>query len=295
MQREIARFVRHHRSLNHSQATIDWYTNTLKYYREYLERNDHPTDLDGLKLAYVRDWLDEQREQGRSQKTLATRVLALKGFCAWLVEEEYLDKHPLARLKVPKVDDRAKDTLSLDEVDQLLAVCDRRTLNGVRDRAIMLLLLSTGLRAAEIVALQAADIDWDKGLILIRRGKGGKFRVVPLGGKAEQALDKYLAHRQRPDSPHVFLSEGGEPLTYSGLRMMLQRKGQQAGVHGNLHKWRHTAAVEYLRGGGRVETLRAMLGHTKIDMTLHYARIAGVDLTEAHATADPARRLKTRV
>lgn len=295
MEREIARFVRHHRSLNHSQATIDWYTNTLKYYREYLERQGCPTDLDGLKLAHVRDWLDEQREQGRSQKTLATRCLALKGFCNWLVEEEYLDRNPLAKLKIPKVDDRAKDTLSLDDVDRLLSACDRRTLNGARDLAIMLLLLSTGLRAAEIVALRLEDIDWHRGLVVVRRGKGGKFRVVPLAGKAEKALDRYLCHKQRPDREHVFLAEGGEPLTYSGLRMMLQRRGQQVGVHGNPHKWRHTAAVEYLRGGGRVETLRVMLGHTKLDMTLHYARIAGVDLTTAHETADPARRIRTRV
>lgn len=76
---------------------------------------------------------------------------------------------------------------------------------------------------------------------------------------------------------------------------MLRRRGRRAGVHANPHKWRHSAAIQYLRGGGRIETLKALLGHTTLDMTLHYARIAGVDLTSAHAVADPARSLKTRV
>ncbi len=90
----------------------------------------------------------------------------------------------------------------------------------------------------------------------------------------------------------VFLTDKGTPLRKAGLHMMLQGREQAAAIHANPHKWRHSAAVQYLRGGGWIETLKAMLGHSTLDMILHYARIAGVDLATAHVTANPARSLK---
>ncbi len=84
-------------------------------------------------------------------------------------------------------------------------------------------------------------------------------------------------------------------MSIDALEMMMKRRSARTGIHCNPHKFRHSCAVQYLRNGGRVEVLRAMLGHSKLDMTLHYARIAGIDLTEAHDTADPARALRLRV
>lgn len=162
----------------------------------------------------------------------------------------------------------------------------------------MLLLFSTGLRAAEIVGLREADIDADQGLLVVRRGKGGKFRVVPLGRPVEKALLKYLAHPRREQQPQgnsLFLTDEGDPMGVNTLQLMLRRRGRQAGAHATPHKWRHSAAIQYLRGGGRVEALKAMLGHSTLDMTLHYARLAGADLTMAHERADPVKSLKIRV
>ena len=122
--------------------------------------------------------------------------------------------------------------------------------------------------------------------------------MVPLGRPVEKALVRYLDHPKRRrdgQTERVFLTDEGTPLTMRGLQVMLKRRGKAADVHANPHKWRHSAAVQYLRGGGRVEALKAMLGHSTLDMTLHYARIAGVDLTAAHETADPARSLRVRV
>ncbi len=107
----------------------------------------------------------------------------------------------------------------------------------------------------------------------------------------ERALDRYLDGRE---AGPLFLTDDGQVLTLFGFQEMLRRRGKKAGVHANPHKWRHSAAVQYLRSGGRVETLRAMLGHSTLDMTLHYARIAGVDLVEAHQAVDSTKALKTR-
>jgi len=309
MERAFLRYLRYHRAEGHSEATI-------KYHRDSIERSFLPflrlavqtipqagsclPDLRALTVADLNadaalDWIDDQRARGLSQKTIATRIISLKAFSRWLVAEDWLTKDPLAKLKVPKVDDKPKATLAPADVETLLRSCDRTKLTGRRDVAMLLLLFSTGLRASEVVGLAVADIDWSTGLITIRRGKGGKTRVLPIGAMVEKALQRYLSHPQRADHPHVFLNNQGEPLPYRGLVAALHRLEVRTGLHCNAHKFRHSAAITYLRNGGRVETLRSLLGHTTLAMSLHYARVAGVDLAAAHETADPARSLKVRV
>ncbi len=298
MERSLARYLRHHRTQGSSPHTLKFHREGVGGLIQWLKDAGKPTDLDDLDADTVREWVEAMRERGLAQATVNRRVRSVKAFTKWLVEEEWLPKDPLRRLKPPKVDDHVPPTLDPTDVDKLLAACrDGRGASPLRDTALVLLLYSTGLRADELLKLQQGDIDWSQGLILVRRGKGGKFRVVPLGGKAEKALDRYLGSPKRPASEGgaVFLTERGEPLTYSGLRQVLRRLEERAGVHANPHKWRHSAAVQYLRNGGKVEVLRAMLGHSTLNMTLHYARIAGVDLSAAHETADPTRSLKTRV
>jgi site-specific recombinase XerD len=295
MERSLQRFLRHHRAGGHSADTIQWHSDGVGNLIGFLKAKGYPVTVDDLDADYVRDWIAEQQERGLAQMTIAARVKSVKALTRWLVSEEWLAKDPLARLKAPKVDDVPKETLSPAEVDTLLRSCNRATLVGVRDTAIMLLLFSTGLRASELIRLQPGDIDWDRGLITIRRGKGGKLRVIPMGPKVEKALDRYLSHPKRKDGDTVFLSRDGKPFTRVALRAVLRRRGDQAGIHCNPHKWRHSAAIAYLRNGGRVETLKTLLGHSKLDQSMHYARIAGVDLTTAHETADPTRSLRTRV
>ena len=299
MDRELQRFLRYHRTQGSTALTLSWHTNAIGYFRRFLvEQGLTDTVEDGLTLAYARDWLDSLRERGLAQRSLASYAQSLKAFSRWLAEEDWIAKDPLTKLKPPKYDDKAKPSLTPDEVETLLRACtthNRTAIVGLRDRAIMLTLYSTGLRSAELIGLQRDDLDWDRGLMLIRRGKGGKYRQVPLMGKAEKALDRYLSHKDHPDTGAVFLTDEGEPLTQNGLVCMLRRYEAWTGIRCQPHKWRHSAAIQYLRNGGKIETLRAMLGHTTLTMTLHYARIAGVDLAAAHEVADPARNLKVRV
>lgn len=291
MQKALARFLRHHRAEGHAKKTILYYESSITLFIKFCQERGYSSDLADLDADTVREWMTDQRDRGLAEHTVAARVRALKIWTRWLVAEDRIERDPLRNLKTPKLPDKAKSTLSPAEVDRLLSLCNRKTENGRRDLAIMLLLFSTGLRAAEIVSLQANDIDWDKGLITIKRGKGGKFRVVPLGSKVERALDRYLDGR---DTGALFLTRDGQPITYVTLRQMLRRYSEKTNIHANPHKWRHSSAIQYLRSGGRIENLRAMLGHSSLQITLHYARIAGVDLAEAHETADPTKALKTR-
>lgn len=297
MERTVPQYLRWHRSVGHSGRTVWFYETTLDLLRRWLETQGHSTKIDDLHISTVRDWIAGMQERELSPATIASRVRAVKAFAHWLAEEELLERDPLRKLKVPRVGEIAKATLTPDDVDRLLATCDRKTLIGLRDSSLMLLLFSTGLRAAEICGLRVGDIDWKKGLIIVRRGKGGKFRVVPLGQGVERALHKYLAHKARPNTGEdgfLFLTDDGRPLAYTGLKEMLRRHGNKAGIDANAHKWRHSAAVAYLRNGGRLEHLRLLLGHAEYRTTLGYARLAGTDVAEAHANVDPTKTLKHR-
>lgn len=293
----LERYLRHHRASNSSLKTLEYHTYAQRSLRTFLAQCGHPTTIEELHIDHVREWITHRQDKGYAQKTIATQTRAIKAFTHWLAEEEWLPKDPLARLKVPRVDIKAKERLTPEEVEKLLGTCDRKALTGARDIAIMVLLFSTAVRAEELCGLRVEDIDWKQGMLLVRRGKGGKFRTVPLGVMADKAVDKYLEHprRKKQCSEFVFLNDEGEALTYYALRHMLKRRGEKVGIHANPHKWRHTAAVQYLRNGGRLEHLKALLGHTDFAITLHYAQVAGVDLTEAHDKADPARSLKVRV
>ncbi len=294
----LERYLRHHRAEGSTPKTLDWHRLSIGQFAAFLAEQGHSGDVEDLHADDLRQWIDRLRDKGLAQKSVQTKVRSVKAFGKWLEVEEYVRRDPFARVKVPKADDKPKDLFDPADVDKLLATCSKTTQTGARDRALILLLYSTGLRASEALGLQTEDIDEDRGAVVVRRGKGGKFRVVPLGRAVERAIDKYLAHPNRKPRPGVsalFLSDEGEPLKLNALQCMLQRRGKDAGVHANAHKFRHSGATQYLRNGGKVEALKAMLGHTTLDMTLCYARIAGVDLTTAHETADPTRSLKTRV
>ena len=261
----------------------------------FLKGQGHSLAVDDLTSDDVLAWVEDQQARGLAQKTIRTRIVSVKAFTRWLVEEERLSRDPLRRLKVPRVDVVAKVGITPEDAEKLLRACNRATVTGARDFAALLLLFSTGLRATELTGLLVADVNWEQRLITVRKGKGGKFRVVPLGVKVERALEKYLAHKGRPESAHLFLNNRGEPLNYRALASTLTRLERRAGVHCNAHLWRHGAAVQYLRSGGRLETLKTMLGHTTLAMSLHYAAIAGSDLSAAHELSDPARAIKLRV
>lgn len=296
MERSIQRYLRHHRAQNSSPKTIQYHRDTLeRSLMVFLKGQGHSLAVDDLTSEDVLGWVEDQQARGLAQKTIRTRIVSVKAFTRWLVEEERLSRDPLRRLKVPRVDVVAKVGITPEDAEKLLRACNRATVTGARDFAALLLLFSTGLRATELTSLLVADVDWAQRLVTVRKGKGGKFRVVPLGAKVERALEKYLAHKGRPECAHLFLNNRGEPLNYRALASTLTRLERRAGVHCNAHLWRHGAAIQYLRSGGRVETLRAMLGHTTLQMTLHYTQIAGVDLSAAHETADPTRALKLRV
>ncbi|MDA8237993.1 MAG: tyrosine-type recombinase/integrase [Chloroflexi bacterium] len=261
---------------------------TLTWYRMILRRavtslgDGRPVDsLDG---ADLRAWLLELRST-LSPISVAGYVRTLKVLGNWLAAEELARATALRALRKPRVPERLIEPVGDDAMRRLLAVA------GLRDRAILLLLLDTGLRVSEAGGLRLGDLRVDGTLKV--RGKGSKERIVPVGGTARQAIVRYLGQRGpgAADDP-LFLGRRG-PIDGRGIQQAIRRLKTRIGVTGRLspHSLRHTFARSYLVNGGDVFSLQRILGHTTLDMVKRYVALADVDLVERHRGASPADRL----
>jgi integrase/recombinase XerD len=162
---------------------------------------------------------------------------------------------------------------------------------ATRDKAIVLVLLDSGMRASELCALTVGDADLSTGRVTVERGKGGKARHTYLGKAARKALWRYVSRRQtRPDDP-LFVTRGERAMDGDRLLKLIVNLGKRAGV-GNLHphRFRHTFATQFLRNGGNLLALQRLLGHSNLGMVRRYAAIVEADLAAAHESSSPADR-----
>ena len=270
-----------------SPATLRVYVGGARHFLGWCQRTGAPARLDRATVtAYIADLLDHGAE-GNSAKI---RQQALRRFAAWLVEEGELDADPLAGLKPPRVDNKVTPVLSGQQLRALLAACQGPTFLHRRDEALVRLMAETGLRAGEAVALAVEDVDVRAGTATVRRGKGGKGRMVPFGPQTARALDRYLRLRRThrlAATPALWLGARSKTLGYSGLHQALGIRAAQAGIVGfHPHVLRHTAAHRWLAAGGTEGGLMAVAGLSRRDMLDRYAAA-----TAAERAADEARRL----
>lgn len=212
------------------------------------------------------------------------------------------------RPRVPE--DPPVEPLRREEVDLLLKACDAcaeadthdrrkfimRRSTGRRDKAILLVLLDTGLRASELCALRVGDVNMKTGKVTVRHGeegkvKGRKERTVYIGKSARRFLWRYLAEREDGEDPEepLFIGKFNHSMNRDALRQLLSSLGEKAQVKKcHPHRFRHTFAITYLRSVGDLFTLKSLLGHSTLEMVEHYARIADVDVEQAHRKASPA-------
>ena len=223
----------------------------------------------------------------------------LRTFFRWLVAEGSIPCSPMEKLAAPVA--RADQVQPFTQ-EQVLALFQaaRGSHHPLRDRAILFFLLDSGVRASELCSLNIRDVDLN-GRHCTVLGKGNKHRTVYLGRNASRAVKQYLEKEKRnPDEP-LFASERGtgtgSGLTYNGLRLLIHRLGRAANLQPKRcspHIFRHTFAVEFLRAGGNVFTLKELLGHTTLHMTNRYVALAQADIQNQHRQFSPADHLKKR-
>jgi integrase/recombinase XerC len=242
-------------------------------------------------------WGDANRSRPMRPAGVKFYFSRLRTFFAFLVEEGALDSSPMERLKPPIIRQDQVQPFTREQ-QEALRLAARRSRDPRRNEAILLLLLDTGLRASELCGLRVKDLDL-AGRRCYVLGKGNKHRAVYFGSVAARALGAYLREvRREPEAPLFIAERGpgvGEPFTRSGLLQLMKRLGKAAKLEAcrcSPHTFRHTFAVEFLRAGGNVFSLKELLGHTTLTMTQRYVALAQADIENQHRKFSPADRLR---
>ena len=273
------------RAAHRSESTVKVYRLGITQYVDWCDTHRLPRCLD---RAQVRAWMVHLHERGSAPATVASRLAGIRQMSKWLTEEGMLDADPLLRLAAPKPDIPITPVLTDEQLKALFKACSGSAFRDRRDEAVVRLMAETGMRVSEALGLDVADIDLPRGLAYIRRGKGGKGRIVPFGPQTAKALDRYLRLRRThpaADLPALFVTARKRlRLADHGLRRTLGLRAAAAGLdHFHPHMLRHTAASRWLASGGSEGGLMAVAGWSSRDMLDRYARATAAERAAAEA------------
>ena len=227
----------------------------------------------------IRAFLASLSEKGASKRTMLRRLSSLRSFFKYLKKEKLISFNPMEEIDSPKLDKPIPHFLSYDQVERFFAEPDVTTLHGFRDRCIMELFYSSGLRVSELVGLNRADFD-QKNLRLRIRGKGKKERVIPVTRSAAQFLADYLEHPERrfveEDESAIFLNKFGKRLTVRSVDRKFEEYLKSSGLAGKVtpHTIRHTIATHWLEKGMDLKTIQTLLGHSSLATTTIYTQVS---------------------
>ncbi|MGA3050284.1 MAG: site-specific tyrosine recombinase XerC, partial [Terracidiphilus sp.] len=229
------------------------------------------------------------------------RLVPLRVWFRWMTRQNHILHNPASEIDLPRLGrSLPKVILSAQEVEQIMTLCDVEEPIGLRDRALMEVLYSTGMRRLEIVRLKLYDLQLDRGLILVNQGKGSKDRYVPIGARAAAWLEKYMREGRpqlvsEPDDFTVFLTAQGEPFSRDHLTFVVRGRIEDAklGKGGACHLFRHTMATLMHENGADIRHIQALLGHEDIRTTQIYTQVAIRALQQIHAATHPAEARST--
>lgn len=237
-----------------------------------------------------------EKDQPMSFRSQYTHLSHIKSWYRWLAKDNRVLYNPASELDLPKVGKRLpKAVLSAKEAEIVLSKPNLSDPIGIRDRAILEVFYSCGIRRKELAELQLYDIDADRKTLMVRQGKGKKDRLIPIGKRALQWIDRYLADSRpmlviKPTEATLFLSQLGLPLEPDSLTEYVRRYVDTAdiGKKGSCHLFRHTMATLMLENGADIRYIQAMLGHAEISTTQIYTQVSIRKLQQIHGMTHPA-------
>jgi integrase/recombinase XerD len=262
-----------------ASTTIQFYKSTAGKFIAYLEENG-VINPEYTTARHVRAFLSTLAEKDLSDSYINGHARAIRTLVRFWYQEKYL-LEPI-NFSMPTIAKKRLLVYSSEEIKKTLSACSNN-----RDRAMIFLLVDTGLRRAEVCALNWGDVDISNGLIRVRKGKGGKARSVVAGIKTRRALLAYRREISHDNSEPLFQTNTGNRLSFGGLRSALLRLGGKTNIHITPHALRRTFATLSLRAGMNLLQLQAMLGHSSLDMTRQYVQLIDDDLVEAHKAHGP--------
>jgi integrase/recombinase XerC len=301
-------FLKHLKHIkNASEHTVRNYTIDLNTFKSYLETTvykippeercskislSHEESLNTQRLSLValdrrliRGYLTELRNQEMNKRTIVRRLSSLRTFFKYCVKENLIEKNPTEEIETPKLDKRIPVSLSYDQIQKLFDQPDLSCYLGFRDRCIMELFYSSGLRVSELTALDRTDVDIEN-LMVKLKGKGKKERKIPITKNAADWIVSYLNHTERHqeteghaseiDKKAVFLNKRGTRLTSRSVDRKFDKYLTMSGLAGKVtpHTIRHTIATHWLENGMDLKTIQALLGHESLATTTIYTQVS---------------------
>ncbi len=239
----------------------------------------------------------QKNGQPLSFRSQHSRLVPLRVWFRWMARQRLILHNPASELELPRLGHRLpKSVLTAAEAERVLAQPDIRDPLGLRDRALLETLYSTGMRRLELARLKLYDLDAERGTVNIRQGKGGKDRVIPIGDRAAAWVHKYAEEARpqlvvEPDDATVFLSNAGEAFSLDHLSDLVRVHVDAAeiGKRGACHLFRHTMATLMLEGGADIRYIQQMLGHADLKTTQIYTQVSIRQLQQIHAATHPAK------
>lgn len=291
----FGRYLRIERSL--SPNSVAAYLNDVRKLREYLSEEKRCGNPSELTYGDLSDFLACMASGDDSARTQARLISGLRSFCRYMLLEGIIMEDPSVLLESPRTGMKLPEVLSVAEIDSMIGSIDLSRAEGHRNRAIIEVMYSCGLRVSELVNMRLTDIHRNEGYILVT-GKGNKQRLVPVGSVALREMDKYLERRVTlpviTDANILFLNRRGRKLTRVMVFTIIKRAAEAAGIRKNIspHTLRHSFATHLVEGGADLRAVQEMLGHESITTTEIYTHIDRSYLRDTLLMYHPRSRKK---
>ncbi len=270
---------------NSSPSTIMEYKSDLLGFKKFID-NKNLLLADKTHIRAFLEYLKNQKKH--SPKTIQRKIATLRSFYKFCLREDYIPKNPMDYIQNQKIEKKLPVFLTEQEANKIIqaAFASSHTVRGKRDHAMILLFLSTGLRISELANLSLSDITIysDKDFTIKVRGKGNKERIIPLMGRAKDALETWIKHKPSSACQKIFINIPGlKQLTNRGIQRTIKKYAEQAGIEKKIspHKLRHTFATNLLRNQADIVSIQELLGHESLNTTRIYMHVTPIDKRRA--------------
>lgn len=292
LQTAIEAFLIDRRAQNFARGTLVFYSHTLKAFTDFAESRALKA-IEDITPGDIKEFMLHLEQSGHTPGGVHCAFRAVKTFLIWFENEFEPDnwKNPIKKTKPPKLAIEPIQGVDITEFDYLLSACTGRAFTAIRDKALFYFMLDTGARARELLSIDLSDCEFTSGRVMIRQGKGRKPRIIYFGKRTRKTIREYL--KSRTDSnPALWISDDGERLGYTGLRLLIRRRAKKAGIEPpSPHDFRRGFALAYLRAGGDIFTLQKLMGHSDIQVLRRYLAQTDTDTQEGHSRYGPVDRL----
>ncbi len=286
MRKAFAKFLEHLESVQGvSPHTLRSYLQDLHAFEKFTEHDS----LGAITKRHIRNFLADLNLRGFKKRTIVRRLSTLRTFFKFAMQHHMIDKNPLDGIESSKLDKPLPKALSYEQVQNFFSQPDTQVYLGLRDRAMLELFYSSGLRVSELAGINCEDFDLKSKRLRVR-GKGRKERILPVTRNASDWILRYLSHPNRkPKDNALFLNKLGTRITTRSIDRMFEKRLLQSGIAGKVtpHTIRHTIATHWLENGMDLKTIQALLGHSSLVTTTIYTQVSTRLKKEAYDKAHP--------